>query len=107
MTDVLELIRAVVYMVGGTQDMLMHMLPVQDAKARVSEFVDMSLENGPQKVICCGTDVAVLVPVEEWQRLQQTARPTLKKLLLTDARRADLLVSKRGGWKRRPLVAFD
>lgn len=84
----------------------MHAWPVQDAKARFSEFLDACLTDGPQMVTRRGTEAAVLVPVQEWRRLQ-TARPTLKQLLLSDEARADLTIPARGSAKRRsvePLV---
>ena len=43
---------------------------VQDAKARFSEFLDASLEQGPQIVTRRGVEAAVLVPIAEWRRLQ-------------------------------------
>jgi antitoxin Phd len=49
--------------------------PVQDAKARFSEFLKASLTQGPQLVTMRGADAAVLVPVEEWRRLNARARP--------------------------------
>ena len=57
--------------------------PVQDAKARFSELLDASLRDGPQVVTRRGVEAAVLVPIEEWRRLTQAARPTLKELLLS------------------------
>ena len=39
--------------------------PVQDAKARFSEFLDASLRDGPQVVTGRGVEAAVLVPIEE------------------------------------------
>jgi prevent-host-death family protein len=56
---------------------------VQDAKARFSELLDASLRDGPQVVTRRGVEAAVLVPIEEWRRLKQAARPTLKELLLS------------------------
>jgi antitoxin Phd len=79
----------------------MHTWPVQDAKARFSEFLDACLLEGPQMVTRRGTEAAVLVPVQEWRRLQSAARPSLKQLLLTDQARADLSVPARGQAKRR------
>jgi antitoxin Phd len=76
--------------------------PVQDAKARFSEFLEKCLAEGPQMVTKRGTEAAVLVPAAEWRRLQAAARPTLKELLLTDEARAELTVPKRGGARRRP-----
>ena len=70
--------------------------PVQDAKARFSEFLDACLAEGPQMVTKRGTEAAVLVPVGEWRRLQAAARPSLKELLLTDIARSGLPVPPRG-----------
>ncbi len=39
----------------------MHTWPVQDAKARFSEFLDACLTEGPQMVTRRGTEAAVLV----------------------------------------------
>jgi prevent-host-death family protein len=81
----------------------MHTWPVQDAKARFSEFLDACLVEGPQMVTRRGAEAAVLVPVQEWRRMQSAARPSLKQLLLSDQARADLIVPPRGQAKRRPV----
>ena len=75
--------------------------PVQDAKARFSELLDTCLKEGPQMVTKRGADAAVLAPVSDWRRLQQSARPTLKELLLTPSSRGDILAPQRGGLRRR------
>jgi len=49
--------------------------------------------------------VAVLVPVEDWRRLKQAARPTLKELLLADEPRAELRLPARGRRHRRKPTA--
>jgi prevent-host-death family protein len=77
--------------------------PVQDAKARFSEFLDACLVEGPQKVTRRGTEAAVLVSIQEWRRLQSAARQSLKELLLSDQTRTDLVVAPRGQANRRPL----
>jgi antitoxin Phd len=79
----------------------MHTWPVQDAKARFSEFLDACLTDGPQLVTRRGAEAAVLVPVQEWRRLQAAARPSLKQLLLSDQARAELTVPVRGHAQRR------
>lgn len=79
----------------------MHKWAVQDAKARFSEFLDACLAEGPQMVTKRGAEAAVLVPVQEWRRLQSAARPSLKQLLLSDSVRAELNVPARGKAKRR------
>ncbi len=84
----------------------MHTWPVQDAKARFSEFLDACLAEGPQMVTRRGAETAVLVPVEEWRRLQAAARPSLKELLLSDSARTNVLISERGRARRRQVVAM-
>jgi prevent-host-death family protein len=81
--------------------------PVQDAKARFSELLDRCLEKGPQIVTRRGVEAAVLVPVEQWRRLQQSAQPTLKELLLGDGPRFDLEIPPRSRFTTRPPEALD
>ncbi len=78
--------------------------PVQHAKARFSELLDACQREGPQVVSRRGAETAVLVPIEQWQRLQAAARPSLKQLLLTPEARVDDLVPPRGGARRRAVV---
>ena len=75
--------------------------PVQDAKARFSEFLETSLKEGPQVVTRRGVETAVLVPIEVWRRLERASRPNLKQLLLADAPRLDIPVPRRGRQQRR------
>lgn len=81
--------------------------PVQDAKARFSEFLEASLNEGPQIVTKRGVETAVLVPFEEWRRLQSAARPTLKELLLAEEPRAEIPVPSRHEWRRRTPEALE
>jgi antitoxin Phd len=80
--------------------------PVQDAKARFSEFLERCLAEGPQIVTKRGAEAAVLVPVEEWRRLRAAARPSLKQLLLSDAARASVPVPRRGTARRRKVPSL-
>ena len=80
--------------------------PVQDAKARFSEFLEACITNGPQVVTKRGTEAAVLVPIEEWRRLKATARPSLKQLLLSDVARTDWLTPPRGVARRRKVTVL-
>ncbi len=80
--------------------------PVQDAKARFSEFLEACLTDGPQMVTRRGTDAAVLVPAAQWRRLQARSRKSLKELLLSDAARTDTLVPPRGRARRRRVEAM-
>jgi antitoxin Phd len=77
---------------------------VQDAKARFSEFLEASLKKGPQVVTRRGIETAVLVPIEEWRRLKNAARPTLKELLLAPEPRFEgfaEMIPKRGRMRGR------
>lgn len=82
----------------------MHTWPVQDAKARFSEFLESCLTEGPQMVTRRGAEAAVLVPVEQWKRLEAAARPSLKALLLEPGTRSEVLAPTRGGARRRPVL---
>ena len=75
--------------------------PIQDAKARFSEFLETCLAKGPQMVTKRGSEAAVLVPVEEWRRMKAAARPSLKQLLLSEQGRGDLILPTRGRARRR------
>lgn len=68
---------------------------VQDAKARFSEFLEASLTEGPQIVTKRGVETAVLIPVEQWRRLEKMTRPNLKDLLLSSEARTDALTPPR------------
>ena len=79
---------------------------VQDAKARFSELLETCVRDGPQMVTRRGEETAVLVPIQEWKRLCQLARPSLKALLLMDFARADLTVPPRGRQRRRSIPSL-
>ena len=81
--------------------------PVQDAKARFSELLETCLRDGPQVVTKRGAETAVLVDAKEWRRLQQSSRPSLKDLLLSDEARGDIPVPDRGKLRRRTPPALD
>jgi antitoxin Phd len=80
--------------------------PVQDAKSRFSELLDTTIKKGPQVVTRRGIETAVLVPIEQWNRLQKAARPGLKELLLAPEARFENLIPARRNLRRRPLVEF-
>jgi antitoxin Phd len=84
-----------------TKDATMKSWPVQDAKARFSEFLEKCLTEGPQMVTKRGAEAAVLVPAQEWRRLQASARPSLKELLLWPEARTKALVPARERARRR------
>ena len=74
---------------------------VQDAKSRFSEFLEASVTDGPQIVTNRGVETAVLVPIEQWRRLENRARPDIKELLLTPEARTDSLTPPRQKHHRR------
>jgi antitoxin Phd len=79
---------------------------VQDAKARFSELLNAALEEGPQVVTRRGTETAVLVPIEQWRRLQSQVRRSAKEVLLGPGPRFENIVPPRGRFRRRPIITF-
>jgi antitoxin Phd len=77
----------------------------QDAKGRFSEFLDATVKKGSQIVTRRGVETAVLVPIEEWNRLQRAARPSLKALLLAPGAPCNLIPEERS-LRRRPPLEF-
>lgn len=80
---------------------------VQDAKARFSEFLEASITDGPQIVTKRGVETAVLVPIEQWRRLENMARPDIKELLLAPEARTDTLTPPRQKHRRRTPLAVQ
>ena len=80
---------------------------LQDAKARFSEFLDAALKEGPQMVTRRGLEAAVLVPIDEWRRLQREGRRNIKELLLGEVPRFEDIVPRRGMSKRRGAIDFS
>ena len=66
---------------------------VQDARARFSELLKTSLTEGPQIVTRRGVETAVLVPIDQWRRLEKMSSQNLKELLLAPEARTDALTS--------------
>lgn len=54
--------------------------PVQEAKSRFSELLETAKAEGPQIVTKRGVETAVLVPIEEWRRLDKGAKPSYPKM---------------------------
>lgn len=82
----------------------MNIWPVQDAKSRFSELLDVCISEGPQIVTRRGAETAVLIPIAEWKRLNNSARVSLKTLLLSDDGRIDLELPARGKAHRRAIT---
>lgn len=84
------------------------MWQLQDAKSRFSEFLESSLKDGPQVVTRRGVEMAVLVRIEDWRKLQKAAKPSLGEFLLGDGPRFEIeLPDRRGLHAGRPPVAFE
>jgi prevent-host-death family protein len=75
--------------------------PVQEAKARFSELLETVKREGAQVVSKRGIEAAVLVPFDEWNRLQAAGRASLKELLLAPEARVDFRLPPRGARRRR------
>lgn len=84
----------------------MNSWPMQDAKARFSELLEKCLTEGPQMVTRRGAEAAVLLPASEWRRLNASATPSLKQLLLSDEARTDTLTPPRAQARRRVAPTF-
>lgn len=64
---------------------------VQDAKAKSAN----SLSEGPQVVTKGGVETAVLVPIEQWRKLQQSIRRSPIDILVGDGPHFNLPFLKR------------
>jgi prevent-host-death family protein len=80
---------------------------LQSAKARFSEFLDAALKHGPQIVTRRGIEEAVLIPIQEWRRLQSGSRPNIKEVLLAEHLRFADIASVRGKSKTREAIDFS
>ena len=76
---------------------------VQEAKARFGEMLETSIAEGPQIVTKRGVETAVLVPIEQWRRMESMTKPDLKELLLATEARTDTLTPLRAGLSNRYL----
>ena len=81
--------------------------PVQDAKMRFSELLHTALAEGPQIVTKRGVETAVLLPIEQWRRMERMTRPNLKELLLVSGARTDSLTPPRQPRRRRRPLAME
>ena len=80
---------------------------VQEAKAKFSEFLTASVEDGPQIVTKRGIETAVLVDINEWRLLQRRQRRSLKEWLLAPEARTEELVPPRRGFPMRHIPDFE
>ncbi|MDE0137109.1 MAG: type II toxin-antitoxin system Phd/YefM family antitoxin [bacterium] len=80
---------------------------MREAKARFSELLRKTLAEGPQIVTYRGVETAVVVPIEQWRRMERSTRRSIKEWLLAPEARTETLVPPREQSARRPLPAFD
>ena len=80
---------------------------VQEAKARFSELLETSLAEGPQIVTKRGVETAVLVPIEQWRRMERLTKPDIKEWLLAPEPRTEALTPPRRNFRRRPPPSLD
>ena len=81
--------------------------PVQDAKSKFSELLETTLSEGPQIVTKRGVETAVLLPIEQWRRLERMTRPDLKQLLLASEARTEELTPPRGQHRHRTPLTME
>ena len=79
----------------------------QEAKARFSEMLEKSISEGPQIVAKGSVATAVLVPMEQWRRLERLAKSDLKALLLAPESRTDALTLPRKEFHGRAPVSLE
>ena len=80
---------------------------VQEAKARFGEFLETTIADGPQIVTKRGIEAAVLIPIDQWRKIEESNKRTLKDLLLAPEPRTDELVPPNLGFFRPQPVSFD
>ena len=76
----------------------------QDAKAKFSELLDICVAQGAQVVTRRGQPTAVMVPMDEWTRLTQSAPPSLRDLRMRNEDRFELDLPKREAMQWRDIA---
>lgn len=80
---------------------------VQEAKAQFSALIETTLAEGPQVVTRRGVETAVIVPYEQWRRLQRPKYADIKEWLLAPEARGDIPIPPRDGYRMRPPPDFS
>lgn len=78
---------------------------LQEAKAKLSEVIDSAESSGPQVITRRGVEAAVVVPIEQWRKMQKKRKRTLLEVLQSGPQ-FDLQIPPRGQWKMRKPVKF-
>ena len=77
---------------------------LEEAKSRLEEVLDSSLEDGPQ-VVLTDRGAFVVVPQEEWAR---TRRRTAKEVVLSpNPSCEDMMIPERGHLRHRETIDFE
>jgi prevent-host-death family protein len=76
---------------------------LQEAKARLSEVIEISKSDGPQVITQRGVRSAVIVPFEQWERSQQRGAESLLDILRSGPP-GELPIPSRRSWKMRKPV---
>ena len=78
---------------------------LQAAKAKLSEVIKTAQKDGAQIITLRGENAAVILPFDEWERSQQSKKPTLLEILQSGPE-GDLPIPPRSSWKMRKPVKF-
>ncbi|HTZ87841.1 MAG TPA: type II toxin-antitoxin system Phd/YefM family antitoxin, partial [Solirubrobacteraceae bacterium] len=81
----------VVAMMGTAHD---HTWSVAEAKARLSELLDLALNDGPQAITRRGREIAVVVSTEEWHRKTSRSGSLAEFLAGSPLRGSDLDIER-------------
>ena len=79
----------------------------QTSGRRFSELLAASSREGPQTVTRRRVETAVVVPIDEWRRMEKRARSGLKDLLLAPEARTETLTPLRVRDRHRATLAFE
>jgi len=78
-------------MMGTAHD---HTWSVAEAKARLSELLDLALNDGPQAITRRGREIAVVVSTEEWHRKTSRSGSLAEFLAGSPLRGSDLDIER-------------
>ena len=78
-----------------------------DVSARLSDVVETTLKEGPQVITDRGVETAVLVPIEDWKRLNAVSHVSAKDPLLDPEGPHDIYIPPRRRLRLRPFVTED
>ena len=80
---------------------------VQDAKSKFSELLDTAIAEGPQIVTKRGVETAVILPIDQWRKLERVSGRDIKELLLAPEARTENLTPPRPNLRWRTPSAME